>query len=253
MNTAPLRYARHHVLESFGEEGQARLGAARVLVVGVGGVGGAAALYLASSGVGALVLNDFDTVDVTNLPRQPLYDEGDLGMRKAEAAARRLAARYPRLAVEALPLRLDPSAFARAVRTVDLVLDASDNFPTRFAVNAACVGAGRPLVVAAAQAYEVQITTVDPRSGAGCYRCLFAEESPEDAFGDGCRRTGVLAPLVAVAGGLAASEAVRLLAGQDAAWRGRVLHGDVRTGRFGTTRYRADPACPVCAAVETRG
>ncbi len=244
----PSRYARHHVLDGFGEEGQERLASARVLVVGVGGVGSAAALYLASSGVGALVLNDFDTIDPTNLPRQPLYGEEDLGCRKAEAAARRLAARYPHLAVGALSRRLDRVGLDAAVRAADVVLDASDNFPTRFAVNAACVGARRPLVVAAALGYEVQLTTVDVRHGAGCYRCLFAEESPEDVLGDGCRRNGVLAPLVATAGTLAAAEAIRLLVGQDAAWRGRLLRCDARTGRLGTSPYRADPACPVCAA-----
>ncbi len=253
MSTPPLRYARHHVLDGFGEEGQTRLSAARVLVVGLGGIGSAAALYLASSGVGALLLNDFDTIDPTNLPRQPLYEEEDLGTRKAETAARRLAARYPRLAVEALPRRLDRADLDAAVRAVDIVLDASDNFPTRFALNASCVGAGRPLVVAAALGYEVQLTTVDLRRGAGCYRCLFAEESPEDAFGDGCRRGGVLAPLVAAAGTLAAAEAMRIAAGQEAAWRGRLLRYNAQTGRLGATRYRADPVCPVCAARAAEG
>jgi molybdopterin/thiamine biosynthesis adenylyltransferase len=246
MITPSLRYARHHVLDGFGEEGQARLAKARVLVVGLGGIGSAAALYLASSGLGALSLNDFDTIDPTNLPRQPLYEESDLGARKAEAAARRLGTRFPELAVEILPRRLEGEALEAAVRASDLVLDASDNFPTRFALNASCVRAGRPLVVAAAQGYEIQLTTVDVRRGPGCYRCLFVEDSPEDAFGDGCRRTGILAPLAASAGTLAAAEAMRILAGQEPAWRGRLVNLDARTGRLAATRYVPDPSCPVC-------
>lgn len=247
MSSPNLRYARHHVLAGFGEDGQARLAAARVLLVGLGGIGSAAALYLASAGVGRLVLNDFDTIDVTNLARQPLYSDDDLGARKAVCAARHLKTRRADLDVEVVTERLAEADLEDWIRRCDLVIDASDNFPTRFGLNRLAFRARRPLVTAAALGYVVQLTVSDARRGAGCYRCLFTEESDDDLETAGCGERGVLGPLVAVAGGLAAAEALRILASGESVWHGHLFHYDARYGTLRRSRIRPDPLCPVCA------
>ena len=193
------RYARQIALADVGADGQAKLGRARMLVVGLGGLGCPAALYLATSGVGRLVLNDFDSVDETNLPRQILYTLQDVGTLKVEAAKKRLAAFNPGVDVVALPERLDGAALETAVGDVDVVLDGTDNFAARFAVNRACVARRVPLVSGAAVRVEGQIA-VFPNDGNGaCYACLYNDE--DEWLGD-CQGNGVLAPVPGVIGTL---------------------------------------------------
>jgi adenylyltransferase/sulfurtransferase len=241
-----LRHSRQIILPEFGEQGQARLAAARALVVGLGGLGSPAAIYLATSGVGELVLNDFDRVDATNLQRQILYGEADIGRAKTEAAADTLARFDRRVRCVLVPERLQGERLVETVRRCDVVLDGSDNFGTRFAVNAACVETRTPLVSGAALRYEGQLAVFRPDlEGGPCYRCLYGEsdEGMED-----CRNNGVLAPLVGVIGSLMAVEAIKLLVGLGADSSGRVQLFDARTLRWRELALRRDPHCPVCGA-----
>lgn len=240
------RHARHLALPGFGPEAQAALGRARFLVVGVGGLGAPAATWLAAAGAGALVLNDFDRIDLTNLQRQPLYKEGDLGAPKAATAARALAQLDSGLVLEVRDERLAGDALAREVAAATVVLDCSDNFGTRFAVNAACVAAGVPLVSAAAVGWDGLIAAFDPRDPASpCYACAFAED--DETLGD-CATAGVFGPLAGVVGTLAAAEAAKLATGSGAALTGRLLRYDARHARFAESTLPRDPGCPVCAA-----
>ena len=252
MNTPPsnpgrdpkLRYSRHLVLPAFGAAGQEKLADATALLVGLGGLGSPAALYLAAAGVGRLLLNDFDRVDLSNLQRQVLYTETDVGSAKTTAAAAALAALNPGCKLEALDGRLDAEALATAVGRADVVLDGSDNFGTRFAVNAACVAAKTPLVSGAAIRYEGQLAVFDPRDPAGpCYACLY-EEGNEEL--ENCRQNGVLAPLTGVIGSLMAVEAIKLITGTGGPLLGRLLRFDALSGELRYTRFEKDPACPVC-------
>ncbi|HEY1991363.1 MAG TPA: molybdopterin-synthase adenylyltransferase MoeB [Gammaproteobacteria bacterium] len=240
-----LRYSRHLALPEFGAAAQERLGAASVLVVGLGGLGSPAALYLAAAGVGRLLLNDFDQVDASNLPRQILYRDSDVGRPKTQAAADALAAINPACRLDRLEGRLDAPALAHAVRDVDLVLDGSDNFGTRFAVNAACVTAAKPLVSGAAIRYEGQLAVFDPRdAGCACYACLY-EEGGEEL--EDCQRNGVLAPVTGVVGSLMAVEALKLITGVGRPLTGRLLRYDALSGATRYTTLKRDPACPVCS------
>jgi molybdopterin/thiamine biosynthesis adenylyltransferase len=240
-----LRHARHLALTGFGAEAQAALGRARFLVVGLGGLGAPAATWLAAAGAGALVLNDFDRVDLTNLQRQPLYKEADLGAPKAQAAAAALAALDSGLRYEVRAERLAGAALAREVAAATVVLDCSDNFGTRFALNAACVAAGVPLVSAAAVGWNGLIAAFDPRDAASpCYACAFAED--DETLGD-CATAGVFGPLTGVIGTLAATEAAKLATGRGTPLTGRLLRYDAREARFAESRLPRDPRCPVCA------
>ena len=240
-----LRYSRHLVLPDFGAAGQARLAGATVLLVGLGGLGTPAALYLAAAGVGRLLLNDFDRVDLSNLQRQVLYRESDLGKPKTDAAAAALAALNPDCHLEVLEGRLDRDALAAAVTRADVVLDGSDNFGTRFAVNAACVAAKTPLVSGAAIRYEGQLTVFDARDPASpCYACLYEEGSEEL---ENCRQNGILAPLTGMLGSLMAVETLKLLAETGWPLMGRLLHFDALSGEMRYTTFEKDPACPVCS------
>src|SRR6185312_6300876 len=240
-----LRYSRHLALPDFGAAAQQRLAQASVLVVGLGGLGSPAALYLASAGVGRLLLNDFDRVDLSNLQRQLLYRGTDVGKPKTAIAAGALAALNPACVLEQLDGRLDPAALADAINRCDLVLDGSDNFGTRFAVNQACIAARKPLVSGAALRYAGQLSVFDPRDAASpCYACLYPEggEELED-----CRQNGVLAPLTGVIGSLMAVEALKLLTGVGAPLVGRLLRYAALSGEMRHTRLKRDPACPVCS------
>ena len=239
-----LRYSRHLVLPDFGAAGQDKLARATALLVGLGGLGSPAALYLAAAGVGRLLLNDFDRVDSSNLQRQLLYTEADIGTSKTTAAAAALGALNPDCKLEALDGRLDEESLALAVGRADVVLDGSDNFGTRFAVNRACVAAKTPLVSGAAIRYEGQLTVFDSRDPASpCYACLY-EEGQEEL--ENCRQNGVLAPLTGVIGSLMAVEAVKLIAATGEPLVGRLLRYDSRSGELRYTRFEKDPACPVC-------
>ncbi|HSC15425.1 MAG TPA: HesA/MoeB/ThiF family protein [Gammaproteobacteria bacterium] len=237
------RYARQIALADVGADGQAKLGRARVLVVGLGGLGCPAALYLATSGIGKLVLNDFDRVDETNLPRQILYAPDDVGALKVEAAKKRLNSLNPGVEVVALAERLDGAALEAAVGAVDIVLDGTDNFAARFAVNRACVARRVPLVSGAAVRVEGQIA-VFPNDGEGpCYACLYNDE--DEWLGD-CQGNGVLAPVPGVIGTLMAEEALKLALGWDSSLRNRLLLWDARRGDWQAVALKRDPDCVVC-------
>lgn len=206
-----LRYSRQILLAQVDIEGQLRLKRSRALIVGLGGLGSPVALYLAAAGVGELHLADFDTVDITNLQRQIVHDTASVGQRKVDSAASRLLAINPQLQVQRYPQGLDADSLAAAVAAVDLVLDCSDNFSTRQAVNAACVAAGKPLVSGAAIRLEGQLAVFDPRQAQSpCYHCLYGHGSEAELT---CSEAGVLGPLVGLVGSLQALEALKLLAG----------------------------------------
>ncbi|WP_255500841.1 molybdopterin-synthase adenylyltransferase MoeB [Caulobacter sp. 17J80-11] len=234
------RYARHLMLREVGGPGQQRLKTASVLLVGAGGIGAPAALYLAAAGVGRLGLLDPDTVALSNLQRQVLYGVDDLGALKAERGAERLRALNPHVAVEALPLRLDDGNARELVRGYDLVLDGTDDFATRFAVNAACVAEGRPLVSAALGRWSGQLSVF---SGRPCYRCL-VPEIPPDA--ETCAAVGVIGAVAGVMGSMAALEAIKVLSGAGEALTGRLFLYDGLAGTARAVGVSADPSCPVC-------
>lgn len=234
------RYARHLVLREVGGPGQQRLKAARVLIVGAGGLGAPAALYLAAAGVGRIVLADPDTVDRSNLQRQVIYAERDVGRPKVEAAAAHLTALNPHVAVEGFHGAFDAQSADRLVRDVDLVLDGTDDFATRFCVNAACVAHGRPLVTGAIGRWTGQVSVFEGRP---CYRCL-VPEIPPDA--ETCVAVGVVGALAGVVGSMMALEAIKVIAGAGEPLTGRLLLYDGLAGETRTVRVAADPECPVC-------
>jgi adenylyltransferase/sulfurtransferase len=205
--TASSRYARHITLPEVGREGQARVAASRMLIVGLGGLGCPAAQYLAGAGVGKLVLNDFDRVDDSNLPRQILFGEADVGSLKVEAAKAALQRLNAAVEIEALSERLGDSGLQRAAEGVDIVLDCTDNFGTRLAINRACVASAKPLVSGAALRFEGQIGVFGHGPDQPCYRCIYSED--DELLGD-CAGNGVLAPVPGVIGCLMAVEALRL-------------------------------------------
>jgi molybdopterin-synthase adenylyltransferase len=240
------RYARHLLLAPIGEAGQERLLRARVLVVGLGGLGSPVAMYLAASGVGHLVLSDYDHVELSNLQRQIVHGTPDLGRDKVESAREALARLNPRIEITALPLALEGEELEAEVARADVVVDASDNFETRFELNRACWQLATPLVSAAAIRFEAQISVFDPRrDDSPCYRCLYSDESQE---GEACSQVGVLAPLLGIVGSVEATEALKLLLGIGESLVGRVLTLDALAMEWRTLRLRPDPQCPVCAA-----
>ncbi len=230
------RYARHLVLREVGGPGQQRLKAARVLIVGAGGLGAPAALYLAAAGVGRIELIDPDTVALSNLQRQVIYTTADIDRPKTEAAAEHLAALNPEIEIIAHPQAFD----ANLVAGCDLVLDGTDNFETRFAVNAACLRHGVPLVSGAIGRWTGQVGIF---GGKPCYRCL-VPEIPPDA--ETCVAVGVVGALAGVVGSMMALEAVKLLTGAGTPLAGRLLVYDGLSGESRTLKVGADPACPAC-------
>lgn len=235
------RYARHLVLSEIGGPGQQKLAAARVLIVGAGGVGGPAALYLAAAGVGVIGLVDDDQVSLSNLQRQILFSDADIGAPKVQAAATRLAMTNPHVAVERHTLRLTPENAAALIAAHDLVLDGTDDFETRFAVNAACVVAGKPLVSAALGRWTGQVAVFQGRP---CYQCL-VPETPPDA--ETCARVGVVGALTGVIGAMAALEAIKLITGAGESLTGRLMLYDGLAGTSRTVRVAADPTCGACS------
>lgn len=236
------RYARHLVLAEVGGPGQQRLKAARVGVVGMGGVGAPAALYLAAAGVGALRLIDHDEVGLSNLQRQIAFSEQDVGDLKVEAGAARLAALNEHVEIEAAAERLTSDNAAWLLEGCDVVIDGTDDFGTRFAVNAACIAAGIPLVSGALGRWSGQVGVF---TGRPCYRCLVSE-APPDA--ETCARVGVVGALAGVIGSMAALEAIKLITGAGETLTGRLLIYDGLAGTARAVNLAADPACPVCAA-----
>ncbi len=239
------RYARHIVLREIGGQGQRRLRAARVLVVGAGGLGCPALVYLAAAGVGAIGIVDDDLVSLSNLQRQVLFGTTDLGLPKSERAAAALGRLNPHVAVEAQRLRLGPQNAAAIVASWDLALDGTDNFTTRYLLNAACVAAGKPLVSAAMSQWEGQISLFDPARGGPCYECVFPE-APAAGLASSCSEAGVVGALPGVMGSLMALEAIKLIARAGEGLRGRMLIFD---GLYAETRriaIAARPDCPTC-------
>lgn len=239
-----LRYSRHIMLPEIDYEGQERLRQARVLIAGLGGLGSPVALYVAAAGVGTLVLADFDTVDLSNLQRQIIHDTASVGEPKIDSATRRIAAINPDVQLKRVPDPLTAETLPGLLADVDLVCDCSDNFALRFALNAACLEAGKPLVSGAAIRMEGQVTVFDTQKPESpCYRCLYQEEG-EDALR--CSDTGVLSPLVGMVGSMQASEAIKILAGFGEPLIGRLALFDLKRAEFRTIRYRRDSDCPVC-------
>jgi molybdopterin-synthase adenylyltransferase len=246
-DTQRLRYSRHLLLDEFGEEAQERLLASHVLVVGAGGLGSAALLYLAAAGVGRITVADADRVDLTNLQRQVIHRLASIGQPKVSSAAEAIAALNPDVRVEALEERLAAERIAQLARTADVVLDCSDNFATRHAINRACIAARRPLVSGAGIRFDGQVAVFDLRSqDAPCYHCLFAEDaqSPEER----CATMGVFAPLVGIIGTMQAAEAVKIIAGIGETLAGRLLLFDALGARWHEVRLARDPRCSACGS-----
>jgi molybdopterin/thiamine biosynthesis adenylyltransferase len=242
-----LRYSRHILLDELGIDGQQRLMASHALVIGAGGLGSPVALYLGTAGVGTLTLVDHDTVDLTNLQRQIAHNLSRVGQPKASSAAQTVLAINPEVKVVALQQRVDAAALDALVAPADVVIDCSDNFATRHAVNAACVAHAKPLVSGAAVGFDAQISVYDSRGAdTPCYGCIFP---PDAAFEEvRCATMGVFAPLVGIIGAMQAAEALKLLAGIGSSLAGRLQMLDARTMEWSEIRLARQPGCPVCAA-----
>ncbi|QOL12958.1 HesA/MoeB/ThiF family protein [Dickeya dianthicola] len=238
-----MRYSRQLLLEDIAQEGQQKLAAARVLLVGLGGLGSPAALYLAAAGVGTLLLADHDTLHISNLQRQILYRSADLARPKAMLARHALEAVNPLVKTVALTTRLEGESLEKAVAQADLVLDCCDNMTTRHAVNAACVAAQKPLISASAVGFSGQLLVLTPPYLHGCYACLYPDASEPQR---NCRTAGVLGPVVGVMGTLQALEALKLLCGLPSPLDGKLRLFDARQQQWATLQLTRSLACPVC-------
>ncbi len=245
-DTQLLRYSRHILLDDLGIEGQEALLAARVLMVGAGGLGSSAGLYLGSAGVGRLTVVDHDTVDATNLQRQVAHTLSRLGRPKAESLRDAIAAINPDVAVVPVTQRADGALLAELVAQADVVLDCTDNFVTRHAINRACFALGKPLVSGAAIRMDGQLSVYDPRADdSPCYACVFPEHSGVEETR--CATMGVFAPLVGIIGTMQAAEALKLASGMGSQMAGRLLMLDGRRMEWTDIRLARQPGCPVCA------
>ena len=240
-----LRYSRHILLQEIGVEGQQKLLDGHALIIGVGGLGCPAALFLAASGVGTLTLCDGDTVDLTNLQRQILHRTSSIGMFKTASAQEALAEVNPDVRVIALKQRADESRLLELVAQADVVLDCSDNFATRYALNRICVQLGKPLVSGAATRFDGQVTVFDLRHAhSPCYHCLYPEQT--EAEETRCAVMGVFAPLVGIIGSLQAAEALKLLLETGTSLCGKLLVMDALHMELRTVKLSKDKSCPVC-------
>ncbi len=236
------RYARHLVLRQLGGPGQAKIRAASVLVVGAGGLGSPAGLYLAAAGVGRLGIVDDDTVSLSNLQRQILFRTPDVGEAKSDAAAKTLAALNPGVTLEPHKIRLTADNAASLIAPYDIVLDGSDNFETRFLINDTCFALNKTLVFAAVTEFEGQLATF---KGRPCYRCLFPEPPPPGTV-PGCSETGVIGAAAGVMGSLAALEVLKEITGMGESLAGKLLIYEALSARVRTLALRPDPACSLC-------
>ena len=240
-----LRYSRHILLPQIGYEGQQKLVEGHVLIIGAGGLGAPAALYLAAGGVGRLTICDFDAVDLTNLQRQIIHTTQSVGLNKAVSAQQALTAINPEVTVQTIDRRMDAEGLMRLAVDADVVIDCSDNFETRYALNQVCVTLRKPLVSGAAIGFEGQVTVFDHRNDdSPCYHCLFPDMGAEEAMR--CAENGVFAPLVGMIGTTQAAEAMKLLLGLGASLQGRLLLLDVLAMEWRSIRLHRDPACKVC-------
>ncbi len=245
-DTQVQRYARHIILPEVGGDGQRRLLEAAVLVLGAGGLGSPVAMYLAAAGVGAIGLADFDEVDITNLQRQILHTTADLGRAKTASGADTIRALNPDVDVIAIDERLTSSNALELVGRYDVVVDGSDNFPTRYLANDACHLTGTPLVHGAIFQFEGQATTLDPRrEESPCYRCIFSQPPPPGSVPN-CAQAGVFGVLAGTIGTIQASEAIKLILGLGEPLVGRLLLYDALDMRFSQVRVTRDPRCPLC-------
>ncbi len=238
-----LRYSRQILLPDFDIEGQERLRQSHALIVGLGGLGSAVAMYLAAAGAGRLTLVDFDRVDLSNLQRQIVHRTADIGRPKVESARDTLRALNPLVEITTVPKVLDEVELLQQVERADVVVDACDNLPTRLAINAACVRAGVPLVSGAAIRLEGQVLVWRPGGEGACYRCLYRDPV---ANAETCAQTGVLAPVVGVIGSLQAVEAIKILARLGESLDGRLLLLDAKRMEWRTMKLRRWRQCPVC-------
>ncbi|MGS2724710.1 HesA/MoeB/ThiF family protein [Porticoccus sp. GXU_MW_L64] len=246
-----LRYSRQQLLPDIGEQGQRALASARILLVGAGGLGAPAALYLAGAGIGTLLIADGDTVDVSNLHRQVLYRSDDCGDSKSDSAQAQLEALNPHVNIESIDERLDDEALDYYVPEVDMVLDCSDNLTTRLAVNRACYHHGVPLVFGAAVGWDGQLAVFDFRDkeqldGAKqpCYQCLFGDQLPKTQAS--CAEMGVMGPVVGMLGTAMALEAIKLRVGMDSGTRNHLQIFEGKRFAWRGMSLRANPDCPVC-------
>ena len=239
-----LRYSRHILLPEIGIEGQQRLSAAHALIIGAGGLGSPAALFLAASGVGHLTLCDDDVVDLTNLQRQIIHRTSAVGKAKVFSAGETLADINPEIEITALKERVDEARLAQLVAAADVALDCSDNFATRYALNRVCHAAGKPLVSGAATRFEGQVSVFDfRRDDSPCYNCLYPEQGESDETR--CAVMGVFAPLVGIIGSMQAAEALKVLSGMESMC-GRMLLLNAARMEVRTVRLTKDKLCPVC-------
>lgn len=239
-----MRFARQIALPQIGADGQATLAERHALIIGLGGLGSAASLYLASSGVGRLTINDFDHVDTSNLPRQVLFDADDVGVAKTSATARNLRQHCPTTRIDAIDGRLTDEALLEAVTAVDIVLDCTDNFVTRGRINQACLLAAKPLVTGAAIRFEGQLAVFrHDKPGGPCYNCLYSEA---DENLESCAGQGILAPVVGTIGCMMATETLKALLGLGSGLTGRLWVYDALAGSTTTVTIKKRPDCAVC-------
>ena len=247
-----LRYSRHILLDEIGIEGQEHILAAHALVIGAGGLGSPVALYLASAGVGHITLVDHDTVDLTNLQRQIAHRTSSVGQHKVASAAESITAINPGVQVHTIAERAGAALLDTLVPQADVVLDCSDNFSTRQAINRACVEHDKPLVAGAAIRFDGQVSVYDSRQPqAPCYACIFPPDQPPEEVQ--CATMGVFSPIVGIIGAVQAAEALKLLSGAGTPLAGRLLMLDGRPMAWSEIRMARDPACSVCGKQHTGG
>lgn len=244
------RYSRHEILAGFGSEGQKKVAASKVLVIGAGGLGSSACLYLAGSGVGTVTVADFDSVDETNLQRQIIHKTANVGQSKAQSARQAMLELNPNIAVKALTDQLDEKSLSELVRAHDVVLDCTDNSKSRYITNAVCKALSKPLVTAGAVAYDGQITVLDFRDPhSACYACIFPNREGSD---EKASSLGVFAPLVGMLGCMQAGETLKLIVGLGTPLTSRLLMVDALNMTFTTMRYKPNPKCPCCSEKEEK-
>lgn len=240
------RYSRHIMMPQMDYDGQQKLLDSRVLIIGAGGLGSPVALYLASSGIGHIVISDFDTVEISNLQRQIMHGDADIGRPKVESARDKLRQLNPDITIATINKRLEDDELRSEVRAADLVIDTTDNFMSRFALNRHCVAEKKPLVSGSVIRMEGQVTTFRAdRPDSPCYHCLYKEGGE---LGETCTQNGVLAPAVGIIGSIQATEAIKVLTGMGQDLCGRLLLMDAFTMEWRTLKLKKDPACPVCSA-----
>lgn len=240
-----LRYSRQMMLPEIDAEGQQRLADARVLIIGLGGLGSSSSVYLAAAGVGHLVLVDFDEVDISNLQRQIVHATADVGRLKVDSAKQHLLALNPETNITTIDQKLDDTALQAQVKSASVVLDCTDNFQTRFAINAACVKHKTPLVSGAAIRFEAQVSVFNSQhEDSPCYRCLYGNEAEVEQT---CTANGVISPLLGIVGSIQACEAMKIIMDLGETLEGRLLLLDVMHMEWHTAKLRKDPACPVCS------